>query len=200
MKIPSVLFFCTAMLGASNVAADDTTCTVDSIQGSTAEVWRSGALLPLSEAMPLRGDDRIETGAETRVNILCSEGMRITVGPDTSIDLGNFSEDDSSWSSFIMNGVSWFARPLFGEERFEIRTPSAVASVRSTEWFVEVVDGATAVFVDEGSVLVTARDGGALVDADLGIDVHANGTAGPVKAWGEKRIQKLNKRLGFSTE
>lgn len=176
------------------------TCTVADIQGDTASVWRSGTVMSLSEAMTLVNDDRIETGARTTVSVLCSNEMRITIGPDTAIDLGTLVVEDESWSTFLMEGVAWFARPLFGKDRFEVRTPSAVASVRSTEWFVEVKEGATAVFVEEGGVSVAAGSGGALVNAGLGIDVRADGVAGPPKTWGAKRVIALRQRLGFLTE
>ena len=200
MKFFGFLAITLLISSVSQVAADTNTCRVESIQGSSANVWRDGGMKRLSEAMALADDDRIVTGANTTVGILCSEEMRIAVGPSTTIDLGAISAEDTSWSAFLMDGVSWFARPLFGEDRFEVRTPSAVASVRSTEWFVEVADGATAVFVDDGKVAVAARQGGALLEAGLGIDVDANGVAGPVKEWGAKRVRGLRERLGFPVE
>jgi len=200
MKTSNMLLVGVAMLSTPTHAASGATCTVQSIDGSAAEVWRNGTILTLRDAMPLMSNDRIETGAGTRLTVLCSEGTRITIGPETSIDLGDFTSGGSNWSSFLMEGVSWFARPFFRDDRFEVRTPSAVASVRSTEWFVDVKEGATAVFVDEGGVLVSASDSGTLLEADLGIDVSASGVAGPAKRWGKKRIDALRQRLGFTPE
>ncbi|WP_232630714.1 FecR domain-containing protein [Methylobacterium sp. Leaf118] len=82
---------------------------------------------------------------------------------------------------------------------FQVRTPHAVASVRGTTWAIDAGAGATAVFVEAGTVAV-ARPGGretALLRAGDGIDVGAEGGALPaVKRWSRERRLHLLARFG----
>lgn len=188
------------LIGAFPAFAEAEPCTVSGVQGTEASLWRDGSNAALRDGTTLDNNDRIKTGPGTTVRVLCANDVRVTIGPDTEIELGAIALEDNSWSAFLMDGVAWFARPFFSEERFEVRTPSAVASVRSTEWFVEVKEQATAVFVDKGGVEVNASQGGGLVGTGLGIDVSADGIAGPIKTWGAKRTNALRQRLGFPPE
>ena len=180
--------------------AQDASCTVETLRGGEARVLRAGLAEPMPEGMALRGDDRIETGAGAIVAVACRAGIRLTVGPDTSLDLREAGMESEGWVAFLLKGIAGFARPIFGGERFEVRTPSAVASVRSTEWIVIVEEDATAVFVEEGAVAVAARTGGAVLRPDEGIDVTPDGMAGPVKTWGPARVRAMLDRLGRMPE
>src|SRR5690606_25523274 len=68
--------------GAQEAAA----CTVARLRG-TAAVLRDGGSARLTAGAPLRGDDQIVTGARTRLRIACSNGVEITIGPDSSVAL-----------------------------------------------------------------------------------------------------------------
>jgi len=200
MKISHLAVLCTLVTSTIPALAAAEACTVADIQGDAVTLWRNGEAIPLSGALVLSNQDRIQTGSGTTVNLLCANDVRVTIGPETDIQLSAVTATDESWSAFLMDGAAWFARPFFSEDRFEVRTPSAVASVRSTEWFVEVANEATAVFVDEGGVMVNALRGNALVNAGLGIDITAEGAVGPVKTWGAGRVHTMRERLGFPAE
>jgi len=200
MKITRFAVLISLVLASFPARADTGTCAVANIQGSAGTLWRDGQGQPLRVAMTLDNRDRIETGEGTIVRLACAQDIEVTIGPVTELELSGITAQDEGWVAFLMNGAAWFARPFFSEERFEVRTPSAVASVRSTEWFVTVDEGATAVFVDKGKVAVGAAQGGGLLEKGRGIDVTANGVSGPVRIWGASRVSALRQRLGFAPE
>ncbi len=200
VKISRIALGCLFAGVASAAQAQGIACEVASIEGTNAEIWRAGGAIPATVAMPVDAGDQVRTRADSRVTLSCTGDMRITVGPDTTLDLGRMGGGDVGWAVFLLDGIAGFLRPLFGTDRFEVRTPSAVASVRSTEWIVTVKANATAVFVEDGGVAVAARSGGALLTPGEGIDITADGTAGPVKTWGAGRVRRVRDRLGQSSE
>ncbi|WP_051630837.1 FecR domain-containing protein [Afifella pfennigii] len=84
-----------------------------------------------------------------------------------------------------------------GRGAFQILTPHAIASVRGTVYAVEVSAGSTAVFVVEGLVGVSRRDGaeGVQLEAGEGVDV-VPGEALTVREWGQGRVDELLARFG----
>ncbi|TCR66144.1 FecR domain-containing protein [Bosea sp. BK604] len=81
--------------------------------------------------------------------------------------------------------------------RFQILTPHAIASVRGTVYAVDVTAAATAVFVQEGKVHVTRRDGSEPVElgAGEGVDVSP-GRPLTVRRWPLERARLLLGRFG----
>ncbi len=173
-------------------------CTISAIDGPSLQVLRGGEDQGGQIGYRIFNNDRIVTGPDTRITITCDDGMRAVIADETEIDLGtlNGASETEGYAARMLRGLAGFILPIVGKRRFEVRTPSAVASVRSTEWLVEVKGRATAVFVREGSVAVLAAQGGGLLKPGEGIDVTAASNAGNVKTWGEGRRIKLAKRLG----
>ncbi len=176
-------------------------CSVETVLGRaeaiTGEVRRS--LEPLAK---VGLQDRIETAERALVTLLCPDDLRITVGPSSIVVLVDVDQEATGWGATLSTGIARFARPLFGGARFEVRTPSAVASVRSTVWTVEATIERTAVFVSEGQVVVTPvaeapADGPteAVLDAGQGVDVSVAGGIGVVEDWSQARIALQEARL-----
>ena len=175
-------------------------CTVAALDGTRASVWTDGAVRPARAGGAFAVVGRIVTGPDTRIALDCEGGRRVVVAPDTDIDFGRLAASEG-YAARLLRGLAGFVLPLLGADRFEVRTPTAVASVRSTEWLMEVgEDGATAVFVREGAVAVEAPRGGAVLEPGEGVDVTATGVAGPVKTWGAGRVARLSALLGAGWE
>ncbi len=192
-----------ALLLATPAAAEPIRlCAITAIEGPSVQVLRAGEDVGAKIGYRIFNADRIVTGPETRIAIGCDDGMRAIIAGGTEIDLGTITgaSESESYSARMLRGLAGFILPLVGARRFEVRTPSAVASVRSTEWSVEVKDGATAVFVREGAVAVLAAQGSDLLEPGEGIDVKASGETGSVKKWGKKRVDAMDARLGAGWE
>lgn len=81
---------------------------------------------------------------------------------------------------------------------FQILTPHAIASVRGTEFVVDVAEERTSVFVVEGEVAVTKRyltDSRVTLQPGEGVDVERSEPL-VVKTWGAARVDALLARFG----
>lgn len=148
----------------------------------------------------VQSGDRIITRSQAQVTIRCTDDLAIVVGAQTRIGLDRLLRPEGSAASTsgidVFRGIVGFLRPGGRRDGFVVRTPSAVAAVRSTEWTINVDDNATAAFVRDGVILVAfAEDTVRLTPGD-GVDVAADGSGGPVKQWGQGRIDGQSERLG----
>jgi hypothetical protein len=183
-------------------AAEPRTCEVDRIEGPNARYWVAGAWSNLTVGLDVPVEAKIATGVDTRVRIACDDDTVVTIGTQTELNLENFIATALSRQPVAMQlveGVIGFFVPRRDKGGFEVRTPVAIASVRSTEWLVEWRPGeAAAVFVRSGQVTVRGNIGEPFVLKDgEGITVTAAGVAGEVKTWGQERIAASTERLGF---
>ena len=104
----------------------------------------------------------LRTGASSRIDVACSDGTRVTLGPDTEINLGSLVGEQDANASIGMSlhrGIARFLAPVRTWGTFNVFGPVAVASVRSTEWIMETPKHGTNVFVLDGVVEVQSKRG-----------------------------------------
>ena len=199
LAIPLAICLLSGTTALAEAARD---CKVAALKGAEASVQRQGASQKLAVDMPLDDTDQVTTGPGTRVEIHCSDGIVVTIGAASSLDLGTLTtggQDDGVVMS-LFDGIAGFIKPAFGGTRFRVRTPSAVASVRSTEWIVIVEEKATAVFVNKGAVDVGVAEKSVLLQPGEGVSVTADGALGAATRWGNARVAGARAALGFSWE
>lgn len=187
-----------ALLATPASAADPRVCTVEGVEGDTARAWSAGSWAPLGAGVAVGLDAKVATGPETRVRIACDDGLVLTVGAATEVNLETLVAPGDGVVLQLIEGIVGLFAPA-GSGALDVRTPVAIASVRSTEWLVEHdrAEG-SAVFVRAGRVAVRARAGGRFrLDPGEGISIGLDGTPGPVKAWGPPRIRRSTAALGF---
>lgn len=112
------------------------------------------------EGMPLDQGDRVVTASGAWAEIGFDGGSLVTLRENSDFTLER-TETDSS--SFLLSLGSLLAKiEKLGARQLRVRTPTAVAAVRGTEFGVEVEDDQTHVGVyDEGQVEVLSEAGGA---------------------------------------
>lgn len=102
--------------------------------------------------------DSVRTGARAQATLMFADGSRIELGPNASFML----EDANAGKSSVKLNFGWlkaFVQKL-GTRRFQVRTPTAVCSVRGTEFRVEVENGGrTTVDLYKGLLGVEDRRG-----------------------------------------
>jgi hypothetical protein len=142
----------------------------------------------------------LRTGDGARATLRCDGDLRVVVGPEAHFAvLRILDEAPSTVRLQLLRGIAGF---IFGagtgesEAEVQVRTPSAVAAVRSTEWAMRVTGGASAVFAREGDVFVFGETGSARLGPGDGVDVTAEGTLGAVVRWGQPRIDLFSELLG----
>lgn len=201
---PTRILVAALALALTQVAAFAGTrsCAVDGIEGAEARAWHGGAWVALATGTPVPPEAKVATGPDTRVNIRCDDGTVITIGPGTEVNLERVAGPSGPGTNVVLQlieGIVGLVAPNRTWDRFEVRTPVAIASVRSTEWLVEIsAADEAAVFVRAGRVAVLPSAGtGAALGPGEGITVAGDGAPGPVKTWGAERIARATGALGF---
>lgn len=179
-------------------AQDRSPCIAARVAGDAA-IQRGGTRQALRPSMPLRQSDQLITGAGGRVEVRCPDGSSLVVGERSTVRLSIFITDNRPHNAVVkvLEGIVRALLPTGHTwERFDIVTKTAVASVRSTAWIVDVKPESTGVFVEDGHVLVSSRANQAQVylAAGYGVDVGAQPAPLEIRAWGAARISDVQAR------
>jgi hypothetical protein len=159
--------------------------TLDVVAGE-AEIQRAGqdGFRPARDGLGLQPGDSIRTPPDGRVTIEYFDGSETRLDYGTTFTLTELVDDpQASLVEALHTSGSTFNRvvELTGSQsRFDVETPTAVASVRGTAFFTQVLPDRTfRVGVIEGEVLVGGDDGAeARVIAGRGVDVTSSGGVG----------------------
>lgn len=188
------------VLAAQPAMAQQRTCEVAEVAGE-ATLAHDGSRNAAQVGADLATSDVLQTGSSGRIDVACSDGTRVTLGPDTEINLGSLVGEQDEAGSIGMSlhrGIARFLAPVRTWGTFNVFGPVAVASVRSTEWIMETPKLGTNVFVLDGVVAVQGKRGDNVhLAATYGVDVAADGTMGEPKKWGAKRVADVLTRLGL---
>jgi hypothetical protein len=188
------------VLAAQPAMAQQRTCEVAEVAGEAA-LTHDGSRNPAQVGADLEASDVLQTGSSGRIDVACSDGTRVTLGPDTEINLGSLvgeQDDNASIGMSLHRGIARFLAPVRTWGTFNVFGPVAVASVRSTEWIMETPKLGTNVFVLDGVVAVQSKRGDHVeLSPTYGVDVAADGSMGEAKKWGAKRVADVLTRLGL---
>jgi hypothetical protein len=188
------------VLAAQPAMAQQRTCEVAEVAGE-ATLAHDGSRNAAQVGADLATSDVLQTGSSGRIDVACSDGTRVTLGPDTEINLGSLvgeQDDNASIGMSLHRGIARFLAPVRTWGTFNVFGPVAVASVRSTEWIMETPKLGTNVFVLDGVVAVQSkRADNVHLAATYGVDVAADGSMGEPKKWGAKRVADVLTRLGL---
>ena len=188
------------VLATQPAAAEQRTCEVAEVAGE-ATLTHDGNSSAAQAGADLAPSDVLRTGSSGRIDVACSDGSRVTLGPDTEINLGSLvgeQDENGSIGMSLHRGIARFLAPVRTWGTFNVFGPVAVASVRSTEWIMETPKNGTNVFVLDGVVEVQSKRGDTVrLSPTYGVDVAADGTMGEPKKWGAKRVADVLARLGL---
>lgn len=150
---------------------------------------------------PLPEGAVIRTAPDAAATILCAGGVKIALGGGSTLVLDDLLIRAPGGDAAIrlIEGAAGVVATLRGWLGLSVETPLAIASIRSTEWAVLHDDGASAVFVREGAVIVSPVGDGAAAPLGPGEGVDVTDPAAdiaPPRRWGAARIEALNDRLG----
>lgn len=131
--------------------------------------------------------DTVITEKDSRAKIVMADRNVLQLSPDTKIEITSYKtsavESERTAQLALMQGkVRAQVEQKYGEKnKFEMRTPTAVAGVRGTQYVVQYnpVTLTTSVMVMSGKVLVSALSPGAApvpVTPNQGVNVGANST------------------------
>lgn len=163
----------------------------------------SGSVLSQgATGMRLRRGDRIATGAGGRAEMTLADGSRVTIGEESEVTVSTFLPQQRGARAAVLELLKGIVRavvPAGNWDRFEIRTATAIASVRSTDWLVDFDGRRTGVFVFSGAVGVSneAGAGAVLLQPRQGSDVVGGQLPTQPVEWRQPRIDASLARLRF---
>ncbi len=173
-------------------------CVVLSVEGASVVSAPGNGRRAAEVGLGLGRGATLRTEHNARVTLQCDSELRVVVGPASEIAVARLVDDaQQTFGMRLMQGIAgFFSDGDDTGETIQIRTPSAVAAVRSTEWAMRVTEGASAVFAREGAVFVFGETETVQLGPGDGVDVTADGTVGSVVQWGQLRIDRFAELLG----
>ncbi len=116
------------------------------------DVW-----IPAKTKMPVYAGDKINTQAESRCEVKLVEGSVIRIGENTRFDFEKslVSSKKRNFEASLSQGKIWanIVSLVWGGEKFEIKSPTAVCAIRGTIYSIDA-DSTTRVAVYDGQVEV----------------------------------------------
>jgi hypothetical protein len=184
-------------------AASPPIATVIALRG---EVFREagGNRQPLQLRDALRLDDTLVSEAG-KAKLLLNDGSIVSLGEHSRLMLVHYQSVANGRSTLLrlFDGViRIFVNRATAGGAFEIRTETAVAAVRGTDWLMEAVPGRTGVAIISGVVAVSGVGAEASAVVLLqhpgdGVDVAKDKPPEAVHRWAPKRFQSVLARASF---
>src|SRR3989442_10906792 len=114
------------------------------VRGGDVRIGRvSGDVTAATDGDLLAAGDSIETAADGRAVVTFFEGSTVEIEPSSTLSVDTLSVDAGGGTVVLMTqavGRTWHVvtKLLTGSSRYEVRTPASTASVRGTEFEVQV--------------------------------------------------------------
>jgi len=176
---------------------------VASLEGqATVRHAGSSEAMSLSVQNPVYRDDTIQTLEASKIKLVLIDGTQLTLGERGTMTLSKFvyAPQHNTHQGVVSITRGFFravAHKVLPQTAFEVRTATAVAAVRGTQWLGEVTPEATAIVVLEGEVTVVQADakvrGKVVLTPGQGTDVHGKNPPTAPKKWPEERVSKLQR-------
>lgn len=179
------------------------TTTERAVRRATAAAFLAllaGLAGPAPSAAQQAGPCDVEEAASGRAHVVLRCGAGLTLSAERGavyrvVDQGGDGTADGvrlDRGALLVDAEG--ARP----RRFQILTPTAIASVRGTEYVVDAAADTSSVFVISGAVNVVARgtDAGVVLRSGEGTDVPAGASELRAIRWGQGRVDALLARVG----
>jgi ferric-dicitrate binding protein FerR (iron transport regulator) len=207
---PAMALAATLVLAATSSSAAShtmTNCSVSAIEGGPVRLQVAGQWSALEQGPLPDGAEAIATGPGARAEITCEADLVVTIGAGTEVSLDALTQEADPAILRLLRGILGIDAPTPAFRGFEVHTPLAIASARSTSWLAEYAEvTGSAVFVRSGSVEVisTERQPLAVLEEGEGVTI----VPGPdgalpdpdsinVLEWGPARIDGAAASLGF---
>jgi hypothetical protein len=116
------------------------------VSGS-AFVVHEGRRIPAAVGTPVYEQDSLVTGADGRVGLTLRDDTRLSIGPQTTIEISRFvyAQSDSQFS-FVLKVVRGVVAYVSGRiaklspDAVRLETPSAIVGVRGTRLIIRVAE------------------------------------------------------------
>ncbi len=200
-KALAATFVCSGIAAAS--AAEPVIGSVMRCEGKCVEI--SGATSkPLAGRDPVRLMERVSTGADSRLEVGCRDGTRLTLGEKANVVLDAFVYDPNGRNRFhaTVTGAFRYVSGKLGAgatRQASISTSIAEIGVRGTDFWGGTLNGVTGVVVFEGVVSVTTAAGSVVLSKPAeGTNLSSSEVAPTqVTRWSPERIAAAVASVAF---
>jgi tetratricopeptide (TPR) repeat protein len=127
-------------------------------KAKTEKKWVAAAV-----AMDVNEGDRIKTGSDGRIELALQDDSRLTIGNNTEMEITRFllDKDNNKRSAtiFLVKGkLRTVVAKFAGRTDMKVKTPTAVAGVKGTDFIVMNEGKANILFGQEGNVEVKGKN------------------------------------------
>jgi hypothetical protein len=143
----------------------------------------------LDKAAPIFLDDEVSTGSESRLAIRLGKDTTVRLGAQAHLKIDR-SVENAGGDLTLVSGALLFDRAPGAEPKpLRIRSSFGLIAVRGTRFFAGPSAGVFGVFVERGSVAVSAAKTEVILHAGEGTNIAKPGDAPtPPARWGQPRI------------
>lgn len=149
--------------------------------------------------MEINEGDRVKTGSDGRMELGLQDGSRLTMGNNTEMEITRFllDKDRRSAAIFIQGKLRAAIAKFSGKTNMWVKTPTAVAGVRGTDFIVMNEGKANVLFGQEGTVEVKGKDkeSAALVPDTMTENTQGHAPIAPVKVEPNTPLADARKQL-----
>jgi hypothetical protein len=198
MRVPFVLTVVLLLVAANGLLANARPAVAKepvaevSAQRGTVTALRQGSAVLLVRGAPVFRADKIYTYKDAGVKLRFVDGTVVAAGADSRLIVAEYMGEESTAGRVIelLQGILRATISRVRRGGFDVRTRTAVASARSTDWMVEAKSDTSAVFVIQGEVAVTSLDapGQVVLGQGDGTDVAVGKPPKDPVQWGQKRV------------
>lgn len=195
----------TAFTARVSAAADLPIGAVTRIEGSAS--WLSGRTpQPLAVGAPVFTNQKVSTGAASRLELTFDDGTKLTLGENAAMTLDAFVYDPAGTGGRLAADVVGAFRFVSGriskqaESEVAVATPFATVGIRGTDFWGGPIDGLFgAVFLIEGAVTVSNAAGTqSLETPGQGTNIATEGEApGAVTLWPQDKVARALATVAF---
>ena len=138
------LFLLGCLIFSGSIFADTSIAVIKTLKGDVS-VLRGNDVINATLGTELFAADTLKTSSNAAVGILLHDDARLSLGPDSTMSLDQFSFDtkshDGQANVSVKQGTLSVISGKLTEKRpgaLQVKTPSAILAVRGTEFSVKV--------------------------------------------------------------
>ena len=142
--LAATLFLGSVMLTGTTALAQDKIGTVTTSQGNVS-LLRAGNSLPAPTGTEVKATDTLRTGEAANVSVAFADGTRVLLGPNSNLSMEAYAYNpDSKKGNMTFNFAKGTMRMITGAitknnpDAAVLKTPSATAGIRGTDFIVDV--------------------------------------------------------------
>ncbi|MBI5971029.1 MAG: FecR domain-containing protein [Deltaproteobacteria bacterium] len=154
----------------------------------------------------LNDGDAVKTGSDGRAQLLFSDGTKLMLGNETEIEITKFLTKGRNRAAVLTlstGKVRAVVKKFSGKSDVQVKTPTAVAGVRGTDFIVMNQGSANVMFGESGKVEASGDGGGKAVPLTAGtMTENTQGVApiAPVKVEPGTPLEAARKQLEAVTD